>query len=65
MCTDTELLQVYQEQHITVEPGFRWIKHPAAMSPVWLEQPEQMAAVAMLTVAGLLGSEVTQSWKAA
>jgi hypothetical protein len=25
-CTDTELLQAYQEQHIPVEPGFRWIK---------------------------------------
>jgi hypothetical protein len=22
-CTDTEILQAYQEQHITVEPGFR------------------------------------------
>src|SRR5262245_10363241 len=23
--TDAEILQAYQEQHITVEPGFRWI----------------------------------------
>ena len=53
-CTDTELLQAYQEQHITVEPGFRWIKNPAAISPVWLEKPERMAALAMLTVVGLL-----------
>ena len=28
VCTDTELLQAYQEQHTTVEPGFRWIKNP-------------------------------------
>ena len=26
--TDAQLLQAYQEQHITVEPGFRWIKNP-------------------------------------
>src|SRR5499427_9282012 len=36
VCTDTELLEAYQEQHVTVEPGFRWIKNPAAISPVWL-----------------------------
>jgi len=53
-CTDTEMLQAYQEQHITVEPGFRWIKNPAAISPVWLEKPERIAALAMLTVVGLL-----------
>jgi hypothetical protein len=52
--TDTEILQAYQEQHSTVEPGFRWSKHPAAIAPVWLEKPERMAAWAMLTVVGLL-----------
>jgi hypothetical protein len=44
VCTDAEMLQAYQEQHITVEPGFRWIKNPAAISPVWLEKPERIAA---------------------
>jgi hypothetical protein len=58
--TDTELLQAYQEQHITVEPGFRWIKHPAAISPVWLEKPERIAALALLTVVGLLVYAVIQ-----
>ena len=48
------MLQVYQEQHTTVEPGCRWIKHPAAISPVWLEKPERIAAFARLTVLGLL-----------
>jgi transposase len=52
--TDTELLQAYQEQHTSVEPGFRWIKNPAAIAPVWLEKPERIAALAMLTVIGLL-----------
>jgi hypothetical protein len=47
--TDAEILQAYQEQHITVEPGFRWIKNPAAISPVWLENPERIAALAMRT----------------
>ena len=43
-CTDAEVLQAYQEHHTTVEPGFRWIKHPVAISPVWLEKPERIAA---------------------
>jgi len=59
-CTDTELLQAYQAQHLTVEPGCRWIKNPAAISPVWLEQPERIAALAMLTVVGLLVYAVIQ-----
>jgi transposase len=60
VCTDTELLQAYQEQHVTVEPGFRWSKNPAAISPVWLEKPERIAALAMLTVVGLLVYAVIQ-----
>ena len=60
VCTDAELLQAYQEQHITVEPGFRWIKNPAAISPVWLEKPARIAALAMLTVVGLLVYTVIQ-----
>src|SRR5262245_12607811 len=59
-CPDTELLQAYQEQHITVEPGFRWIKTPAAISPVWLEKPARIAALAMLTVLGLLVYAIIQ-----
>src|SRR5262249_58036813 len=59
-CTDTEMLQAYQEQHVTVEPGFRWIKNPAAISPVWLEKPARIAALAMLTVAGVLVYAVIQ-----
>jgi hypothetical protein len=59
-CTDAGILQAYQEQHTTVEPGFRWIKNPAAISPVWLEKPERIAALAMLTVVGLLVSSVIQ-----
>jgi transposase len=54
LCTDAEILEAYQEQHTTVEPGFRWIKNPAAISPGWLEKPERIAALAMLTVRGLL-----------
>jgi hypothetical protein len=54
VCSDAEILEAYQEQHTTVEPGFRWIKNPAAISPVWLEKRERIAALAMLTVLGLL-----------
>ena len=60
VCTDVERLQAYQEQQITVEPGVRWIKNPAAISPVWLEKPERIAALAMLTVVGLLVYAVIQ-----
>jgi transposase len=58
--TATEILQAYQEQHTTVEPGFRWSKNPAAISPVWLEKPERIAALAMLTVVGLLVYSIIQ-----
>ena len=60
VCTDAEILQAYQEQHTTVEPGCRWIKNPAAIAPVWLEKPERIAALAMLTVVGLLVYSVIQ-----
>lgn len=60
VCSDTDILQAYQEQNTTVEPGFRWIKNPAAISPVWLEKPERIAALAMLTVLGLLVSSIIQ-----
>jgi hypothetical protein len=26
VCTDAKILQAYQEQNMTIEPGFRWIK---------------------------------------
>jgi transposase len=57
---DVELLQAYQDQNTTVEPGFRWSKNPAASAPVWLAKPERIAALAMLTVLGLLVSSVLQ-----
>jgi hypothetical protein len=41
---DVEILKAYQDQNTTVEPGFRWIKNPAAIAPVWLEKPERIAA---------------------
>ena len=35
-------------------------KNPAAIAPVWLETPERIAAIAMLTVLGLLVYSVIQ-----
>jgi transposase len=58
--SDTDILQAYQDQNTTVEPGFRWIKNPAAIAPVWLEKPERIAALAMLTVVGLLVYSIIQ-----
>jgi hypothetical protein len=60
VCPDVDILQAYQDQNTTVEPGFRWIKNPAAIAPVWLEKPERIAALAMLTVLGLLVYSVIQ-----
>src|SRR5215831_20235460 len=59
-CPDADILQAYHDQNTTVEPGFRWIKNPAAISPVWLEKPDRIAALAMLTVLGLLVYSVIQ-----
>lgn len=59
-CPDAEILQVYQDQNTTVEPGLRWIKNPAAIAPGWLEKPERIAALAMLTVLGLLVTSLMQ-----
>jgi transposase len=58
--TNAEILQAYQDQNTTVEAGFRWIKNPAAIAPVWLEKPERIAALAMLTVVGLLVYSIIQ-----
>jgi transposase len=58
--SEAEILEAYQEQHTTVDPGVRWIKHLAALAPVWLENPERIAALAMLTVVGLLVYSVIQ-----
>ena len=60
VCTDAEVLQAYQEPYTTVEPGLRWSKNPAAIAPVWLEKPERIAALAMLTVLGLLVYSIIQ-----
>jgi len=59
-CADAELLCAYQDQNTTAEPGFRWSKNPAAISPVWLEKPARIAALAMLTVIGILVYTVSQ-----
>jgi hypothetical protein len=43
-CSDADLLQAYQDQNTTVEPGLRWSKNPAALAPVGLEKPARIAA---------------------
>jgi len=48
-CAEVARLPADQEQHTTVEPGLRWLKKPAALAPVGLEQPARMAALARLT----------------
>jgi hypothetical protein len=60
VCGATDLLKAYQDQNTTVEPGFRWLKNPAAIAPVWFEKPERIAALAMRTVVGLLVYSIIQ-----
>ncbi len=55
----TERPQTESGYRLAVE-GFRWIKNPAAIAPVWLEQPERITALAMLTVLRLLVYSVIQ-----
>jgi hypothetical protein len=58
--TETEMLQAYQDHTTPVAPGLRWIKPPAAIAPVGLENPERLAALARLTVIGWLVSRIMQ-----
>jgi hypothetical protein len=44
VCSDVEMLDASLAPGTTVEPGFRWIKNPAVLTPVWLEKPERIAA---------------------
>ena len=55
---EAAMLQTAHDHNTPVAPGLRWSKNPAAISPVWLEQPERLAALALLTVMGLLVSTV-------
>jgi hypothetical protein len=41
---DAEVLGASQEHHTTVAPGLCGSTTPAALSPVWREQPEWQAA---------------------
>ena len=51
---EAPLLRAYQEQNSPGAPGRRWSKNPAAIPPVWVEKPARLAALAMLTVVGVL-----------
>ena len=51
------------KSHLTnVEPGFRWLKNPTSISPGWLEKPERIATLTMLTIVGLLAYTVIQRY---
>src|SRR5262249_57667941 len=48
------MIKAKKEKKRSGEVGLRWSKHPAAIALVWREKPERIAALAMLTVLGLL-----------
>jgi hypothetical protein len=43
-CAEAEMIQIYQQHNTTGASGVRWLKHPAAIAPVWLEKPARIAA---------------------
>lgn len=49
---DAEIVRAYRDHTTIVQAGFWWIKNPAAITPVWLEKRDRIAALAMLTVVG-------------
>jgi hypothetical protein len=49
-----EIIKAYRDQPTPVEPGLRWIKKSAAISPGWRAKPERIATLAMLTVVSRL-----------
>jgi hypothetical protein len=54
VCAEGPLLGADQEQNSTVESGRRWLKPPAAITPLWVEKPERLAALALLPGGGFL-----------
>ena len=59
-CPAADLVQADPAHQTPVAPGLRWSQPPAAIAPGWLEPPARLAALARLTVRGLLGDRVLQ-----
>lgn len=53
--SDARILTTYREQHIIEgHTGFRWIKGPAAVAPVFLKTPSRVAALGLVLILALM-----------
>lgn len=53
--SDARILTTYCEQHIIEgHTGFRWIKGPAAVAPVFLKTPSRVAALGLVLILALM-----------
>jgi transposase len=57
--SDAELLKVYKEQHV-VEIGFKWLKGPLAVKPVFLELPTRIQSLGLILLLGVLFAALLQ-----
>jgi transposase len=52
---DKRILAEYRHQHIVEgHSGFRWLKGPAAVAPMFLKTPERIAALGLVFVLALM-----------
>ena len=52
---DSRLFELYRSQHeIEGHCGFRWLKGPAAMTPMFLKRPERIAAMGVVFMLALM-----------
>ena len=53
--SDADILAEYRHQHIVEgHCGFRWLKGPGQVAPVFLERPERIAALGLVLVLALM-----------
>ena len=57
--TPTEILEIYREQ-IEVEGGFRWIKAPSQVTPMFLHKPSRIAALGFVFAIALMLYRILQ-----
>jgi len=61
--SDTRLLEEYRVQsEVEGYTGFRWLKGPGAISPMFLKKPERIAGLGLVFLWALMVRNVVQFW---
>ena len=61
--SDARLLAEYRQQsEIEGYTGFRWLKGPAAITPIFLKKPARIAALGLIFLLALMVRNVVQFW---